>query len=364
MTAQLQPIVFDDLSGWDDDDHRTAFDAFCVSARKMVEAPYKTRGLGVDAEALAEIASKALQHPDIGSREAKTFFETHFRPHRLAPGPIRDTGFLTGYWEPEMEASRTQSAAFPVPLYSKPPELVEISDAERPATMDSSFRYARKTDEGFEEFFTRGDIQNGAIDGRDLELVWMSNKEDAFFVHIQGSARLVLEDGGTMRVTYAAKSGHPYTSLGKVLIERLGVTQAEMTSDVLREWMEAHPDELDDFLALNDSYIFFKEVTGLDPDAGPVAAAKVSLVPGRSLAVDRTLHTFGSPVWIATHQPLPGDDKPFRRLMIAHDTGSAIVNAARGDIFMGTGDEAGLIAGKIQHSADMAVLVPRGDVLS
>lgn len=362
MNALLQPADFSDLCGWYDDDHKAAFDAFCISAARMVETPYKTRALGVKSDALVRIASEALRQSNVDADGARNFFEKHFQPHSIAPGPSRKTGFLTGYWEPEVQASRVQSTEFSVPLYRRPPELVEISDTDRPATMDPSFRYARKTDDGFEEYFTRGEIQRGALAGRGLELAWLASKEDAFFIHVQGSARLTLDDGGAMRVTYAAKSGHPYTSLGKVMIERLGVAQAEMTTDVLRNWMEAHPDELDEFLALNKSFIFFEEVTGLPSDSGPIAAAKVSLVPGRSLAVDRTLHTFGSPVWISTHEPLPGDEKPTNRLMIAHDTGSAIVDAARGDIFMGTGGEAGLIAGKIQHSTDMAVLVPRKGV--
>ena len=359
MAIDPNPVAFDTLNGWHDDDHLAAFHAFAASARRMVDIPYKTRALGVDAEALLAIAHAALAEPapaDINA--ARLFFEQHFIAKRLVPAPPRTSGFLTGYFEPQMEASRTRSDEFPVPMLRKPTELVEIDDTNRPANMPADFRFARKTDAGFEEFFDRGAIQSGALDGRGLELAWLRDKVDLFFIHVQGSAKLLLESGGTMRVTYAAKSGHPYTSLGKVMCERLNVAPSQMTSDILLDWMRAHPDELDALLAVNRSYIFFKEVEGLDGDLGPVGAAKVPLIAGRSMAVDRTLHTFGSPIWIESHSPLPGDDATTRRLMVAHDTGSAIVGPARGDFFVGSGAGAGFVAGRIQHDADMFVLVP------
>ena len=162
-----------------------------------------------------------------------------------------------------------------------------------------------------------------------------------------------------MRVTYAAKSGHPYTSVAKVLCAQTGIAPETMTADRLADWMRAHPDQIDSLLAHNKSYIFFREGEGLSVDEGPVAAAKVPLIAGRSLAIDRLIHPFGTPFWVATSQPLAMQQQPFARLMMAHDTGSAIVGAARGDLFMGSGDDAGLVAGRIRHRAAMTVLVPK-----
>ena len=361
ISSGLQPVAFDALSGWQNDDHSAAFVAFCRSARRMVETPYKTRALGVDADHLRRVAERALIAKNERSFDAKAFFETNFIPHRVASHIDGKAGFLTGYYEPVVHASRERTDDFPVPLLRQPPELVEIPETKDHPDLPDGFRFARKTETGVEQFFDRGDIQSGALDGRDLELVWVANAVDAFFVHVQGSARMAFADGSQMRVTYAAKSGHPYTSLGKLLCERLSVPPSDMTADRLKDWMYSNPTELPSLLAKNRSYIFFKEVTGLEAEDGPIAAAKVPLIAGRSLAVDRTLHTFGSPVWISTKTPLPEETKVTRCLMIAHDTGSAIVGAARGDIYIGSGDQAGNIAGKVQHETEFTVFVPGGD---
>lgn len=345
------PLKWTEIAGWGDDNHGAAFEAFCVSAKRMLDKPYKTRALKIDAAALLVIARDAVETGLTTS--AKRFFETRFQPRKI----LHD-GFLTGYFEPELKASLVQSAEFSVPLLRQPPELVEVDDNNCPAVWNREIRFARKTEAGLEVFIDRGDIHAGALSGRGLELVWLQNKVDAFFVHVQGSARLMLDNGDVMRVTYAAKSGHHYTSLGKILCRRFDISPAKMTADVLRQWMFDHPDELDELLAQNRSYIFFKQVEGLQPDAGPIAAAKVSLIAGRSLAVDRTLHTFGTPVWIMPKYPLAAQGLNIPRLMMAHDTGSAIVGPARGDVFVGTGNEAGLIAGKIRHEATLVVLNP------
>jgi membrane-bound lytic murein transglycosylase A len=201
----------------------------------------------------------------------------------------------------------------------------------------------------------------GHLDGRGLELVWLADPVDAFFIHVQGAARIALADGRTMRVTYAAKTGHPYTAIGRVLIEQGALTRETATMQGIRAWLAAHKDDAHGdaaaaVLAHNRSYIFFREAPVSDPALGPIAAAKVPLTAGRSLAVDRLLHTFHTPVWIETM--LPGGEA-FRRLTIAHDTGSAIVGPARGDIFFGSGAAAGAIAGAMRSGGRFVVLLPR-----
>ena len=357
--SDLTPIDWSHISGWADDDHLAAFEAFCVSARYMVSKPYPARGLEVSSQHLVAIAQKALAIGSVTSVKARSFFEENFEPMVLKGSIGEFCGFLTGYFEPEVDASRHQSAEFAEPLLRRPADLVDIDDTNRPKDMDPEMRFGWMVDGKLSPYLDRQAINEGALSGQDLEFVWLKNRVDAFFIHVQGSARLRLKEGGTMRVTYAAKSGHAYTSLAKIICQRHNIAPEAMTADRLRQWMEDNPNELDALLANNQSYIFFKEMEGLSDSDGPVGAAKVPLIEGRSVAVDRTLHTFGCPVWINTKAPLPGQGHPTRRLMMAHDTGSAIVGPARADYYVGSGFEAGEFAGKIRHQMDMVLLMPK-----
>jgi membrane-bound lytic murein transglycosylase A len=348
---RLVPTDFYRLAGWPEDDHAAAFRAFRRGAAVLGDHPPKRRGLGVDPDAIAAALTKAAALPlDLPQREARRFFETEFLPHEIAPA----AGFFTGYYEPVVDGSRSPSARFPAPLYAAPDDLVEIEPGSV-AGLEPSYRFARRTAAGLAEHPDRAAIEAGALAGRGLELVWLADPVDAFFIHVQGAARIRLAEGGEMRVTYAAKSGHPYTAIGKALLAR-GVPQP-VTMQVIRAWLAAHPAEAGAVMDENRSFIFFREAAVTDPALGPVAAAKVPLTAGRSLAVDRLLHSFHLPVFIET--TTPGGD-PFRRLLVAQDTGSAIVGPGRGDIFFGSGDEAGEIAGAMKASGRFVVLVPRG----
>ena len=366
MSFATQKLEFSDLKDWEAEDHVAALKAFRLSASKVVQRAYKERGDLVDFDQFREVAAKSLTLEDHSQEAARSFFECNFLPHLIssemssaASISNKKAGFVTGFFEPVVEASRSQSDEFSVPLLARPEDLVDIDDANRPDDMDPSYRYGMLRDGKLGEYWDRPAIQSGALTNRGLELVWLADETNAFFIHVQGSAKLVLTDGQMMRVTFAAKSGHPYTSVAKVLCARLGIEPSVMTADKLARWMRENPEEIDDLLSNNRSYIFFKKVSDLRDDQGPFAAAKVPLIAGRSLAVDRELHSFGLPFWVETSEPLPNQPKPFARLMIAHDTGSAIVGAARGDIFTGSGDEAGLIAGRIRHQASMTILVPK-----
>ncbi len=272
---------------------------------------------------------------------------------------------MTGYFEPVLPASLTRRPGFDVPLLRRPPDLCSVTDANRPDGWDVDIRFARSTPDGLRPYHDRAAIRAGALDGQGLELVWLSDPVDAFFIHVQGAAKLDLDPSlpaddpaRYLRITYDGKSGHAYTSIARLLCERDGIAPAAMTADVLAEWLRAHPEQRDKLIDRNHSYIFFREVDGLAPTSGPVAAAKVPLCAGRSIAVDRKLHSFGTLVWLETATPLPGDSAPVARLTVAHDTGSAITGPARADLFVGSGAEAGLIAGRIRHDATLTVLLP------
>ncbi|CAN5258725.1 murein transglycosylase A [soil metagenome] len=349
----LRPLDFSDLDGWDADDHAAALAAFARGAAVLAEHPPKRRALGLDASALITIIRSAA---GATSSEARGFFERNFTPHAVEPGSGR--GFFTGYYEPVVRGALTKTGVCTVPLLRMPDDLVELGPGDRAAGLDPSFRFARRTAGGLGEYADRGAIQAGALDGRGLELCWLADPVDAFFIHIQGAARILLTDGRTLRVTYAAKTGHPYTPIGRVLIERGALAPGTATMQTIRAWLAAHPAEQADVFAANRSYIFFREAPVAEADAalGPIAAAKVPLTAGRSLAVDRTRHSFQAPVWIETALP---DGAPFHRLMVAQDTGSAIVGPARGDIFFGSGDAAGEVAGRMKSEGRFILFLPR-----
>ncbi|EFL89728.1 murein transglycosylase A [Ahrensia sp. R2A130] len=356
MTGQLRCLEFDALDGWAADDHLAAFETFCRSARRMVEKPPTTRKLGADGAALAAVGALALAAEVESSEQARQFFEHYFTPHH-----IEGEGLLTGFFEPVVEASLTPSAEFAHPLYTRPDWLVDVDDANRPESWSPDIRYGRLTADGLVEAPDRAAVMDGALDGQGLEMVWLRDPVDAFFINVQGAARLAMSDGTTRRITYAAKSGHAYTSIAKLLCARDGIDPATMTADKLADWMRTNPEDAKTLLRQNRSFIFFafSDDNTTDPSLGQIAAAKVQLTPRRSMAVDRLLHTFHTPVFINSTEPLPGDTSPLARLMVAQDTGSAITGAVRGDIFTGSGDAAGLIAGRVRHPLAMTVLMPK-----
>ena len=362
--AELRPLAFADLPGWRDACLAPAFRAFRRAAPRRLAHPPRTKALGIDGAALAGAAEAALRLPDdVDETTARAFFEARFTP--LDVRPRAGDPFLTGYFEPELEGTRRAGdPRFPVPLLRRPDDLVDLDDATRPPGLDPSYAFARRTADGLVSYFDRGEIEDGALATRGLELVFLADPVDAFFVHVQGSVRIRLVEGGVMRLAYAGKAGHPYTSIGRLAIERGRIAAEAMSLDVLRDWLKVHPVEARALMRENRSYVFFAEQTGLDDALGAVAASGVQLTPGISLAVDRTLHTFGVPIFLDADLPLgpEGELVSFRRLMLAEDTGSAIVGPARGDVFVGCGAEAGRAAGRVRHTPRaFVVLAPKGE---
>ncbi len=306
---------------------------------------------------LAHIKTRA-QSNSLTRNAARRFFETHFAPCKIDP-ENGGSGFVTGFYEPEVEASPVRTAHFQYPLLSRPSDLIDIDDSNRPDGFDPYLAFGRQTSAGIIEFFDRASIEQGALRGRGLEIAWLNDPVDVFFIHVQGAARLNMTDGSLKRVTYSAKSGYRFSGPGRILADLGEIPLAEVTMQSIRRWFREHPGRVSEILWQNRSFIFFREAPVEDPTLGPVAAAKVPLTPGRSIAVDRLLHTFGTPFFIDAPSLNAFDGEPFRRLMIAQDTGSAITGPARGDLFTGSGDDAGEIAGVIRHPADFHALVPK-----
>ncbi|MFC5386619.1 murein transglycosylase A [Aquamicrobium segne] len=354
----FEPSCFEALPGWELDDHLAAFAAFQRSAHHVMVKPYKTGALGIRFEAFASAYEAARTALASDQEEARSFFERHFTPVYVKPEQ-GGQGFVTGFYEPEVEASPVRTPHFTVPLLMRPHDLVDIDDANRPAGMDPYLAFARQTLSGLVEYHDRQAIERGALAGRGLEIAWLADKVDAFFIHVQGAARLNMVDGRSLRVSYAAKSGQRFTGPGGILAGLREIPLEQVTMQSIRAWFLQNPQRVDEILWQNRSYIFFREAPVDNPALGPIAAAKVPLTPGRSVAVDRLLHTFGTPFYIDAPKLMAFEEKPFRRLMIAQETGSAILGAARGDLFAGSGRWAGETAGVVRHPADFYALVPR-----
>ena len=352
IPVSFQKTTFAALDGWKQDDHRSALDSFlrfCANPAAITGGPEL---LQISADEIAQLCA-AGRSTDAGL-SAQHFFETHFTPFRIG-----EPGFVTGYFEPEVVASRVKTDVFAVPLHQKPTGLEAITPDNKPHDWPDHLSHGRRSGAGFTELPDRGAIMDGALDAEGLDLVWLEDPIDAFYIHVQGSARLRLTDGAVMRVGYAGKSGHPYTGIGRELVRRGEGTPEDFTMSGLRAWLVSNPDKRDALFRENRSYIFFREVQDVKPEQGPIGAAGLPLMPGRSLAIDPGHIPYGALVFVSAGFQDPETQKrSFARLLVADDTGSAIKGQARGDIFTGSGDKAGEMAGNIRHKSVFTILVP------
>ncbi|NNE78784.1 MAG: murein transglycosylase A [Silicimonas sp.] len=306
-----------DLHGWADDDHTAALSVFLETCGDLNSG---------DWPAICALAGK--------DADPRTFFETFFRPVLITDG---EDPLFTGYYEPELHGSLTRSTRFSIPLYRRP----EDAPGDRP-------------------WLTRAQIEeSGVLEDRGLEIAWVENPVDKFFLQVQGSGRIRLSNGTSLRVGYGGKNGHPYRSVGKELVRRGIFEEHQVSARVIRNWVNNNPIEGARLLHHNPSYVFFRDVSRVAPDRGPLGAMNRSITEGRTLAVDPDFVPLGAPVWLEKE----GAD-PIRRLMIAQDTGSAIKGAQRGDIFFGSGDDAGREAGRIRDGGRMVVLLPIEEALA
>jgi membrane-bound lytic murein transglycosylase A len=337
--AQIEPLTFAALDGWTSDDHAAAFGAFLKSCKAILKASPAVRAARPMYGGLYSACQHAAAAGKLDRDQARAFFEKNFKPVRVVPNGEAN-GFFTGYYETVIEGSRHRSSDYNVPIY-KMPGSAALASADR----------------------TR--IEEGLLAGKGLEICWLKNPVDAFFAQIQGSARVRLASGEMMRIGYAGRNGLPYTAVGKFLIDRGIYTREEMSMDKIRSWMEANPEEGRELRRKNQSYVFFREVP-VSKDDHSTGGQGVELTPLHSIAIDRSIHVYGTPVWIEAELPI-ASEKPetrFRHLAIAQDTGTAIIGPARADIFFGSGEDIGLIAGRIKQFGRFVMLVPNGVTVS
>jgi membrane-bound lytic murein transglycosylase A len=359
--VSYKPLAFAEVPGWDQDDHAAAFKTFLKSCGRVVAAAReRTTADKVPPPPTALVAACAaasqLAGP-VGKAEAKAFFERHFTANAVAHNGPR--GLLTGYYEPLLQGSRTAQGIFQTPVYKRPPDLVNLVDETQRAAASSGLSHARKTDKGTEPYPTRAQIEQGALKGRDLELVYLTDPVELFFLQVQGSGRVKLTDGSVIRIHYDGKNGHPYSSIGRYLIEKGLLAADKVSMGALKQWLKADPERGKHVMSQNASYVFFRELKGPE-GKGPLGAMNTQLTPGRSLAIDTSHHALGLPIYVSgegmTHVVKAG---AFNRLMIAQDVGSAIKGPERGDIYFGSGDAAGRLAGVTKHVGKFIVLLPK-----
>jgi membrane-bound lytic murein transglycosylase A len=354
----LEPVAFSDLAGWAVDDQAAALPAFRTSCAAIVRQPRASDDRPMMA-ALRDVCRRAVALGNVDAAKARAFFEANFRPLRISRlGEVQ--GFVTGYYEPFVDGSRFPTREFTVPIYRRPDDLVAPGEHKGETFPNRGPAYRRTADGKLVPYYDRAEIEDGALDGRHLEICWLKDPIAAFSIHIQGSARVRLEDGLIMRIGYAAHNGRSYTPIGRILIERNLVPREEMSLERIRQWMRDNPTEAKALRGKNQAYVFFR-VAGLADEGEPAGGEGVRLTPGRSIAVDRPFHAYGTPFFIEADLPIDSaaPRTPWRRLTIAQDTGSAIVGPARADIYFGAGDDAGRIAGRVRQAARFAMLVPR-----
>jgi len=314
-TAMADPtytqLSFDNLDGWAVDDHQAALDVFLNTCGDMRDPRW---------EILCDYARRGP--------EPRGFFEKFFRPVLIEDG---EPMLFTGYFEPQLPGSRERGDDYQHPIYAVPDDLVSG-----------------------EPYFTRREIdEDQPLAGKGLELAWLTDPVDLFFLQVQGSGRISLPDGSMMRVGYGGKNGRKYSSVGMALVDKGIFERHQVSAAVIRNWVRNNRKEGRALLWENESYVFFREVSEVPAERGPLGAMNRSITPHRSIAVDPAFVTLGSPVWIEKQGA-----EPINRLMIAQDTGSAIKGAQRADIFFGTGADAGREAGKIKDAGRMVVLLP------
>jgi membrane-bound lytic murein transglycosylase A len=347
--AQYSHVRWSQLPGWQGDDVKEAWPAFVRSCRALrFRAEWAP-------------ACSAAQTVNVQSSQAvRAYFEQHFEPYAVTKqtGPLReDVGLITGYYEPLLKGSRVASARFGAPLYSPPADLLVIDLTSLYPELKGKRLRGRLEGNRVVPYYDRAALETGAsLRGR--EIVWVDDALDAFLLQVQGSGRVQLPNGDTIRLQYADQNGHPYQSIGRYLVDKRELTVEQATMPGIRQWLAANPTRLHEVLNANPSYVFFNEEKIEDPTEGPKGAQGVPLVGGRSIAVDPGSVPLGAPVFLDT--TFPATDRPLQRLVIAQDTGGAIRGAVRADFFWGSGHEAGEQAGRMRQALRMWMLWPKG----
>ena len=353
----LKPAAFSDLPGWGQDDLAQAAPALLKSCERMMKAaPEKTFGPIPEAGVYAKWQQACLDFaalPLKDSRSIKQFFEQRFQPFEVRAGD-EENGLFTGYYEASLRGSRTRHGPYNIPLYERPDDLVMVDLGEFRENLKGERIAGRVMGGNLKPYEDRAAIVAGNWPHNDKVLVWVDDPVDAFFVQVQGSGVVQMDDGSTMRIGFAGQNGHIYSAIGRELIKRGHLTKDNVSMQAIRQWLGANPGEGAEVMNTNRSYVFFKVLEG----EGPLGGENVALTPGRSLAIDRSLLPYGLPLWVDIDYA-DAAGRPLRRLMMAQDTGGAIRGPVRGDVFWGYGPQAEALAGPMKADGRYWVMVVR-----
>ena len=353
----LKPAEFSDLPDWGQDDFKTFIPAFMKSCERIGKAkPDRSFGTLEQAGNYGDWQPHCQAFLDLGMASPsvlKAFFEQRFTPYHVLADDEAE-GLFTGYYEASLKGARTRGGVYQTPLYQRPDDLVMVQLGEFREDLKGRRIAGRVHDGKLKPYEDRTQIVNGDWPHNDKVLVWVDDPVDAFFVQIQGSGLVELAEGGTMRIGYAGQNGHIYYAIGRELIARGALEKENVSMQTIRAWLDANPDQADEIMNTNASYVFFEEIEG----EGPLGGEGVALTRGRSLAVDHSLLAYGLPFWTDIEEPLPGAG-PIRRLFVAQDTGGAIRGPVRGDVFWGYGSLAETLAGPMKSKGRYWVLLPK-----
>ena len=342
----LQPAKWADLPGWNDDDQAAAWPAFIASCRGVASKPH-----GPGWKRVCDLARAADGKP---GHDPRRFFESQLKPYAIQAADGNATGLVTGYYEPLLRGSRMRAKGYEQPVRGVPDDLLTIDlGTVFPELKDKRVR-GRLEGNKVVPYWSRAEIAARGDKVPARTLLYVDDAVELFFLQVQGSGRVKLADGTTIRLNYADQNGYPYQSIGRVLVDRGELKLEDASMQGIQAWARANPGRLDELLNSNPSYVFFREAP--NGNGGPVGALGVPLTAERSIAVDPRSVPLGAPVFLATTRP--NSPKPLNRLVLAQDTGSAITGAVRADFFWGFGKEAGEQAGRMKQSGRMWVLLP------
>ena len=340
----MTPVSFDALPGWRQDNLRQAWPAFLSSCRVLAKK--------------AEWSSACAAAARVDARDnaaIRVYFETYFVPQQMRTPDGADTGLITGYYEPMLRGSRKRGGAFQTPLYRVPDDLVTVDLGSVYPNLKNMRLRGRLVGKTVVPYATRAEIERAPLKGK--ELVWVDDPVEAFFLEVQGSGRVRIDETGeTVRIAFADQNGHPYKVIGRWLVEQGELPADGVSAQSIKAWIAANPARRQELLNVNPSYIFFKEERLPDASVGPKGALGVPLTPERSVAVDPSIVPLGAPLFLATTHP--ADGAPLQRLMMAQDTGGAIRGPVRADFFFGFGENAADYAGRMKQRGSVWVLLP------
>ncbi len=346
---------FAQLPGWETDRISQALPALRRSCARFLGQPDE-RPVGPDrlAGTVGDWRAPCIALVGISDGDGaalRASLAAHFTPFKVA-GAGTAQGVFTGYYEAELNGALRPGGAYRWPLFGLPSDLVTVDLGQFRADLDGERIYGRVRDSRLVPYYSRAEIDGGVLAERNLELLWVDDPVDAFFLHIQGSGQVMLPDGSTLRVGFAGSNGLPFFGIGRALIDEGKVPRDRASMQEIRKWLRGNPQKAAAMMQRNSRYIFFRKIDG----EGPIGAQGVALTPGRSLAVDPAFLPLGAPIWLDTTWPV--SDRPLRRLMVAQDTGSAIKGAVRGDFYWGSGEAALAEAGRMRQRGAYYLLLP------